>query len=103
MHQALYPKEQYPQGHRHLAISLHNLSFLLYDQGRYGELRPLLQRAVDIQQNLAELLLAATAEAEALDYLAQLPLSRDLLISVSLQVPDREEAAYARVWRGKAA
>src|SRR5262249_28904070 len=42
-------------------------------------------------------------EAEALDYLAQLPAARDELISVGLHIPESEEAAYARVWRGKAA
>ena len=38
-----------------------------------------------------------------MNYLAQLPLARDGLISVCLHVPDSDEANYARVWRGKAA
>ena len=39
MHQALYPKEQYPQGHPDLATSLNNLGALLQAQGEYGEAR----------------------------------------------------------------
>ena len=83
--------------------SLSNLGDLLQAQGLYGEAKPFLQQAVDMQQDLAEVLLAATSEAEAMNYLAQLPLARDLLISVCLHVPESDEANYARVWRGKAA
>jgi CHAT domain-containing protein/tetratricopeptide (TPR) repeat protein len=103
MQQALYPRERYPQGHPYLAGSLHNLGGLLHDLGSYGEARRLLQQAVDMQQDLANILLAATSEAEALNYLAALPRARDALISACLHLPDSEEAAYARVWRGKAA
>ena len=56
-----------------------------------------------MQQALADTLLVATSEAEAMNYLAQLPMVRDGLISVCLRVPDSDEASYARVWRGKAA
>jgi tetratricopeptide (TPR) repeat protein len=103
MRQALYPKEQYPQGHPHLAQDLNNLGRLVWAEGSAGEAWGLLQQAVDMQQDLADLLVAVTAEAEALDYLAQLPRARDHLIAVSLHVPDSDAAAYARVWRGKAA
>ena len=102
MWQALYPKEQYPSGHRDLAGALNNLGALLLDQGTYGEAKPFLQQAVDMQQGLSDILLAATSEAEALNYLAQLPLARDSLISVCLHVPDSDEANYGRIWRGKA-
>jgi CHAT domain-containing protein/tetratricopeptide (TPR) repeat protein len=103
MFQALYPRERYPRGHPHLARNLNNLGRLLQAQGAYGKARPWLQQAVDMQQDLADILLAATSEAEALNYLASLPLARDDLISVSLRLPDSDETAYARVWRGKAA
>ena len=53
-------------------------------------------------QDLADVLLAATSEAEMRNYLAQLPMSRDFLISVSLDVLHGDDATYARVWRGKA-
>lgn len=103
MHQALYPKERYPQGHPDLARCLHNLGGLLQDQGAYGEALPVIQQGMDIQQGLADILLAATSEAEAMNYLAQLPLDRDRLISISLHVPNSDSAVYARIWRGKAA
>ncbi len=102
MKHALYPKEQYPRGHPHLVGSLDNLGSLLQAQGAYGEALPVSQQGVDMQQGLADILLAATSEAEAMNYLAQLPLARDFLISVSLHVPESDAAAYARIWRGKA-
>jgi CHAT domain-containing protein/tetratricopeptide (TPR) repeat protein len=103
MRQALYPKEQYPQGHPDLAASLNNLGALLQAQGAYGEAMVSVEQGVDMQQELGDILLTATSEAEALNYLAQLPLSRDGLISVSLHVPDSEDRTYTRIWRGKAA
>ncbi len=101
--QKLYPKEQYPQGHSELAADLDNLGYLLYAQGLYREAEPFVQQGVDMQQDLAEIMLAAISEAEALNYLAQLPLARDLLISVCLHVPESDAVNYARIWRGKAA
>ncbi|MFI5455305.1 MAG: tetratricopeptide repeat protein [Isosphaerales bacterium] len=103
MYQALYPKERYPQGHPDLALSLNELGFLLAAQGTFGEAKPFFQQCADMQEGLVEILLAATSEAEALNYLGTLPLTRDLLISVCLHVPDGDDAIYARVWRGKAA
>jgi hypothetical protein len=96
-------KEEYPRGHRDLALSLNNLGSLLQSQGAYDEALPLCEQGVDMQQGLADILLAATSEAEAMNYLAQLPGARDGLISASLHVPDSDAAVYDRVWRGKAA
>ena len=103
MYQVLYPKERYPQGHPDLAMSLNVLGVVLKDQGAYGEAKPLVQQGVDMQQGLADVLLAATSEAEALNYLGKLPLTRDAFISVCLHVPKSDEANYAQVWRCKAA
>ncbi len=103
MDQALYSKEQYPQGHPELEHHLSNMGLLLRTEGKDAEAWPLLIQAADITHELAEVFLAATSEAEALDYLAQLPAIRDLLISTSLHLPESSEDAYAQVWRGKAA
>ncbi len=103
MFQALYPKAQFPQGHPSLADSLANLGALFHAQRADAEARPVLQQAVDMQQDLADILLAATSEAESRNYLAQLPVTRDLLISASLHLPGSDDSTYARVWRGKAA
>jgi CHAT domain-containing protein len=103
MDQALYPKERYPLGHPTLELGLSNLGNLLRTEGKYTEAWPLLIQAADISHDLAEVFLAATSEAEALDYLAQFPALRDRLISISLHLPESSEAAYAQIWRGKAA
>jgi CHAT domain-containing protein len=103
MNEALYPKEQYPHGHPDLVSNPNNLGWLLHAQGLYGEAKPFLQQVVDMQQDLAEILIAAISEAEALNYLAQLSMTRDVLISVCLHLPESDEAVYARVWRAKAA
>ncbi len=103
MDQALYPKEQYPQGHPNLELGLSNLGHLIRNEGNYTEAWPFLIRATDLSHDLAEVFLASTSEAEALDYLAQLPANWGILLSSSLHMPESSEAAYARVWRGKAA
>jgi CHAT domain-containing protein/Tfp pilus assembly protein PilF len=103
MDQALYPKEQYPQGHPALALGLSSWGHLLTSEGRHAEAWPSAIEAADICDDLAEVFLAASSEAEALDYLARLPGLRDGLISISLHLPESSEAAYARVWHGKAA
>ena len=46
MYEALYPKDQFPHGHRNLATSLNNLGFLLRAQGAYDEARGYLERAL---------------------------------------------------------
>ena len=51
---------------------------LLQTEGKDTEAWPFLIQAVDISHGLAEVFLAATSEAEALDYLAQLPTFRNI-------------------------
>jgi CHAT domain-containing protein/tetratricopeptide (TPR) repeat protein len=102
MSRALYLEKGNPHGHPDLAISLYNLSGLLNGVGAFGEAKPFVQQGVDMQHGLAEILLAAYSEAEAMNYLATLPAALDLLVTVCLRVAGSEEAVYARVWRGKA-
>jgi hypothetical protein len=47
--------------------------------------------------------MASASEAEALNFMASLPSSRDGLLSVSRHLPGTEGATYGRLWRGKAA
>jgi CHAT domain-containing protein/tetratricopeptide (TPR) repeat protein len=103
MFQSLYPRERYPQGHPHLALALNNLGVLSDFRGSYGEAVGLLRQGTDMQRALTRTLLAAASEAEAMDYLAQLPWTRDALISVSLRLPASDEETYRRVWDGKSA
>ncbi len=97
----LYPKDPYPQGHPNLAPALCNLGFLLLGQRSYGDAVVFARQSTDMRQALARTLLAATSEAEAMSYLAQLTLTRDSLISVSLHVPASDEETYRRIWNGK--
>ena len=103
MRQSLYPKDRYPQGHPDLASSLNNLGACSGPRARTARRPFLLRQGTDMQQALARTLLAATSEAEAMSYLAQLPLTRDGLISVSLRVPASDEETYRRIWNGKSA
>ncbi len=103
MNEALYPRDRYPQGHPDLAMSLSNLGLLLEDEGQLTAALPLLQRAVDMYQDQAELFQGAFSEAESYDYLASLPGTIQTLLSVSCRLPDQAEATYGRVWRNKAA
>jgi tetratricopeptide (TPR) repeat protein/CHAT domain-containing protein len=103
MRQALYSEDRYPHGHPELAQSLSNLGQLREDAGQFTAALPLLQRAVDMYQDGAELLQGAFSEAESYDYLARLPGTIHGLLSVSCRLPGQAEATYARVWRDKSA
>jgi CHAT domain-containing protein/Tfp pilus assembly protein PilF len=104
MLKARYPQEHYPQGHPHLALSLKNLGALFLAQGEYDRALPYYQQALEMDQGLASLYADAASEAEALNYLASLPQTRDGFLSLP---PERlSDAApddlYAPLWRGKA-
>jgi CHAT domain-containing protein/tetratricopeptide (TPR) repeat protein len=103
MTQSLYPKDRYPQGHPHVVMSLSNLGALLEAQGSYGEATVFVRQGVDMQQALSRILLVATSEAEAMSYLARLPLTLDGLISKSLHLAATDDETYRRAWNGKAA
>jgi CHAT domain-containing protein/Tfp pilus assembly protein PilF len=91
MHQQLYPKERYPQGHPDLARNLNNLGVLLQAQGEYAKALGYYRQALDMYQqlypkerypqghpdlttslsNLGLLLQAQGEYGQALDYLRQ--------------------------------
>jgi CHAT domain-containing protein len=84
-------------------MTLHNLGSLLQAEGSYGQAVVLLRQGTDMHQAFARTLSAAASEAEAMSYLARLPLSRDGLISVSLRMPASDDEMYRRIWNGKSA
>jgi len=100
--QALYSREQYPRGHPTTALFLTNLGGLLQETGAHALAWPVLCKATDMGRDLAEVFLTSASEAEAFDYLAQIPASLSRLMSTSLQLPDSTAATYARVWSSKA-
>jgi CHAT domain-containing protein/Tfp pilus assembly protein PilF len=103
MWQALYPEDRYPHGYSQVANCMTNLAVPLQFQGDYSGALGYLQQALDMYEGLAEILMPAVSEAEALNHLASLPLTRDLFLSVSRHLPDSDAACYAQVWRGKGA
>jgi CHAT domain-containing protein/Tfp pilus assembly protein PilF len=107
MYEQLYPKEQYPQGHARLANSLNSRGVLFQAQGEYARAWTSVEQAVTMLQELTDLFVAAASGGEALNFVARLPRlglpRRDLLLSVSRHLPERDAATYATLWRGQAA
>ena len=52
MCRALYPKGRHPDGHTHLADSLHSLGFLLKARGEYAKAEPFYRDALAMRQKL---------------------------------------------------
>jgi CHAT domain-containing protein len=103
MMRKLYPPARFPDGHLSLAVSLYNLGYLRRARGEVAQAEPLCREALAMHQRLVSALLAASAEAEALNYLAQLPFNRDGYLSVTRELPDKTSAAYHALWHAKGA
>jgi CHAT domain-containing protein/Tfp pilus assembly protein PilF len=103
MCQKLYPKERFPDGHPALLRTLDNLAVLLWARGELAQAEPCLRLALAMEQRLLDNLLTGSAEAQALNYLAQLPLTRDGYLSVTRELPEITAASYAILWEGRAA
>jgi CHAT domain-containing protein/tetratricopeptide (TPR) repeat protein len=101
--QQLYPKAQYPHGHRNLASSLNNLAALLQSQGEIAKAKPLFSEALTMYNDLASRLAQAAPEAQALNYAASMPFTRDGFLSVTRRSSGDAAASYAVVWQSKAA
>jgi CHAT domain-containing protein/tetratricopeptide (TPR) repeat protein len=99
----VYAPERYPAGHPTLAASLENLGGVLVARGELARAEPLYREALDVRQRLAEVFLSSAAEAEARDYLAQLPRTRDGYLSATRNRPPTDEAVYAAVWKTRGA
>jgi tetratricopeptide (TPR) repeat protein len=50
--EGVYPKDKYPQGHPDLAMTLHNVGFLLQDQREYAKALPYFEKALAMRQRL---------------------------------------------------
>src|SRR5205807_2430346 len=104
MHKTLYPASRYPQGHPDLALSLNNLGHLLHAQGEYAAAKDYFLQALENFEKQRVLFMESAAEAEALNFLVQLPNTRDGLLSASQYLataPSHE--IYSPLWRQKAA
>jgi CHAT domain-containing protein len=101
MHRKLRSPERYPDGHPDLAVSLVNLGALFYARGELDRAEPLLREATATNQRLASALLAGSAEAEGLNYLARLPTTLEPYLSITWDLPDKTESAYQALWHAK--
>src|SRR5439155_19187467 len=84
----------------HLASSLSNLGALLQARGESAQAVPPLRDALTMQQVLLKRFADVSAEAEALNYAAQLPLTRDGFLSITQGHADA--AHYDLLWQSKA-
>jgi CHAT domain-containing protein/tetratricopeptide (TPR) repeat protein len=101
MRRALLPKDRFPQGHPLLATSLNNLALLYESAGEYAKAEPLHKEALGMCRALANAFLSAAAEAEAMNFLADQPLTRDGFLSVTRHLPP-DPALYSILWYGRA-
>jgi CHAT domain-containing protein/Tfp pilus assembly protein PilF len=103
MEQQLFPPERYPDGHLDLAISLSNVGRLVYYRGEPAQAETYLRQALGVYQRLLTTVLAGSAEAQAHNYLAQLPFTRDGYLSVTGRLPGKTEHAYRALWHARGA
>jgi CHAT domain-containing protein/Tfp pilus assembly protein PilF len=103
MRRQLYPQERFPQGHPHLAQSLNNLGGLLEKQGEYGQALDYHRQALRMYQQLTRAFAESASEAEALNFLASLPGTRNGYLSVAAEVRGASAGEqYALLWQDKA-
>jgi tetratricopeptide (TPR) repeat protein len=104
MRQQLYPQERYPQGHPHLAATLDNLGLLQQAQGEYIQALDYFQQALRMDRKLLTAFGDTASEAEALNYRARLPQTRDAFLSVSAELSDASpDGLYPLLWHTKGA
>jgi CHAT domain-containing protein/tetratricopeptide (TPR) repeat protein len=97
----LYPEDRFPAGHSHLALSLVNLGTLLLARGDAAAAELCCREALAMRQSQLDMLLTGAAEAEALNYLAQLPLAQDAYLTATRARRDAGSDVYSWVWQGR--
>jgi CHAT domain-containing protein/tetratricopeptide (TPR) repeat protein len=103
MAEHLYPGVAYPQGHPDFARVLENAGGMWLLHGKYAKAQSAYERALLQRRQLATLFIDTAAEAEALNYLAALPRSLDVYLSIGKHLKeDAVEREYPTVWSGKA-
>jgi CHAT domain-containing protein len=98
----LYPPERHPQGHPDLAICLANLGLLQGMRGEHAEALRSYREAAQMIQRLLAAFAGAAGEAQALNYLAQLPAAEHGLLTAALHAGTDAGETYAALWRHKA-
>jgi CHAT domain-containing protein/Tfp pilus assembly protein PilF len=103
MYRRLYPESRYPQGHPDLVSCLSSLGFVLHCQGEYARALACHEEALALYHAQHRRLAEGAAEAEALVLRRPLPLSRDLLLSLTRDRPADAARTYAHLWPGRSA
>jgi CHAT domain-containing protein len=98
----LYPPERHPQGHPDLATCLSNLGLLQEMRGNHGEALRCYREAAEMSKRLLAAFAGAAGEAQALNYLAQLPAAEHGLLTAALHAGTDAGETYAALWRHKA-
>jgi CHAT domain-containing protein len=101
MRRALFPRDKYPSGHPGLATSICNLAFLRQVTGERAKAELLYREALEMDLQLLLRYADLAAEAEGWDYFQTQPLTRDALLSVSIDLP--KASVYDEVWESRAA
>ena len=97
----VYPEAIYPKGHPQFANQLANLGTLAMRQGNFVKAWRLLNQAMEMSDECAELFVASVSEAEAMRYVSLSKGMYDRVISCAVHLPDSVDASYAHVWRRK--
>jgi CHAT domain-containing protein len=98
----LYPPQHHPQGHPDLATCLSNLGLLQEVRGEHGQALRCYREAAEMSQRLLAAFAGAAGEAQALNYLAELPAAEHGLLTAALHAGADAGETYATLWRHKA-
>jgi hypothetical protein len=84
-------------------MCLNNLGGQLHAMGKYEQALPIMEEAFAMHEKLLRRLIQTKSELEALAYVQAQPLMRDSLLSLTLHVKNKDDAAYGAVFASKAA
>src|SRR5262249_3127716 len=101
MKRALFPKAQYPDGHPELATVIHGLAWVYGAAGEFDKAEPLFREALGMCRALLRRHADLAAEAEALNFAATQPHSRDALLFVT-RGRANAAASYEDLWDSRA-
>jgi CHAT domain-containing protein/Tfp pilus assembly protein PilF len=103
MRERQFPVKQYPRGNPELAVLLANLGTLHSARGDSKTAVSYFDKALEIYHKQTEYLFETASEAEALNFVAMIPLTRDEYLSASRHLNADAASRYQRVWQGRAA
>jgi len=103
MYRKLYPADKFPNGHPQLANSLTNLAFVLAPLGESERALLPLKQALTMYTSYLEEQALTAPEAQALELLATLPLTRDAFLTLARRLAVDPAETYRPLWQARAA